>query len=220
MRNLSNELDADDVIDECLALVQALRNVDTDERRDDFRDGVANLIGSVRGLAPSEVELDGYLAQLQAGEETDAYQLCDLETGEPLEWSPTCHLTNNAQEENGELQARGLVWKDLTTIKREEGERAKREADERRAEEYARRTMLWNCDRDVLDAYAAKYGRLWKTKLRDSWQTGIYADSDDSQALQALRNHSCFGPSGLIKYKTRSQVHAAQSRKMRKTSAA
>ena len=55
--------------------------------------------------------------------------------------------------------------------------------------------------RGALAAYATKHGRLWKSALRHSWETGDYASDEPSGVLQVIRNQ--FGPSWLVTFPTR-----------------
>ena len=52
---------------------------------------------------------------------------------------------------------------------------------------------------DVIHAYANKHGRNWKSRLRDSWENGIYFDEGNSNVLQTIRNE--FGPSWLNSFR-------------------
>ncbi len=51
----------------------------------------------------------------------------------------------------------------------------------------------------ALREYAARNGRLWKSKLRECWMTGSYERGDDSMNLQQVRNN--LGPSWLIRFR-------------------
>ena len=52
---------------------------------------------------------------------------------------------------------------------------------------------------EALKAWAALYGRNWKSPLRDAWMTGDYGSFEQSNYLQQVRN--TFGPSWLIRFR-------------------
>jgi hypothetical protein len=52
---------------------------------------------------------------------------------------------------------------------------------------------------EALKAWAALYGRNWKSSLRDAWMTGDYGSFEQSNYLQQIRN--TFGPSWLIRFR-------------------
>ena len=52
---------------------------------------------------------------------------------------------------------------------------------------------------EALKAWAALYGRNWKSPLRDAWMTGDYGSFEQSNYLQQIRN--TFGPSWLIRFR-------------------
>lgn len=55
---------------------------------------------------------------------------------------------------------------------------------------------------EVLRVVAAKYGRNYKSRIRDAWESGLYESlglADWDQQLQIIRN--TFGPSWLTKVK-------------------
>ena len=51
---------------------------------------------------------------------------------------------------------------------------------------------------EALKAWAAIYGRNWKSTLRDAWMNGDYHGFADSHLLQQVRN--TFGPSWLVRF--------------------
>ncbi len=51
---------------------------------------------------------------------------------------------------------------------------------------------------EALKAWAAIYGRNWKSALRDAWMNGNYNGFADSHLLQQVRNN--FGPSWLVRF--------------------
>jgi hypothetical protein len=51
----------------------------------------------------------------------------------------------------------------------------------------------------ALKDYAKRHGRYWKMCLRQSWETGRYADYDDWPSLQRVRND--FGPTWLKRFR-------------------
>lgn len=51
---------------------------------------------------------------------------------------------------------------------------------------------------EALKAWAALYGRNWKSSLRDAWMTGDYGSFEQSNYLQQIRN--TFGPSWLVRF--------------------
>lgn len=51
----------------------------------------------------------------------------------------------------------------------------------------------------ALKAFAAEYGRNWKSELRQCWMSGIYPSGCNSASLQLIRNG--FGPSWLVRFK-------------------
>lgn len=57
---------------------------------------------------------------------------------------------------------------------------------------------------EALKAWAALYGRNWKSLLRDAWMTGDYGSFEQSNYLQQIRN--TFGPSWLIRVRLPSAV--------------
>lgn len=50
----------------------------------------------------------------------------------------------------------------------------------------------------ALSNYALKYGRNWKSSLRDAWMSGDYCGFEQSNYLQQVRNS--FGPSWLVRF--------------------
>jgi hypothetical protein len=51
---------------------------------------------------------------------------------------------------------------------------------------------------EALKAWAALYGRNWKSALRNAWMDGNYHGFADSHYLQQVRN--TFGPSWLVRF--------------------
>jgi hypothetical protein len=51
---------------------------------------------------------------------------------------------------------------------------------------------------EALKAWAAIYGRNWKSALRQAWMTGEYNGFENSHFLQQIRN--TFGPSWLVRF--------------------
>ncbi len=52
---------------------------------------------------------------------------------------------------------------------------------------------------DALQQWAHRYGRNWKTHLRDAWMTGNYGGFEASNYLQQVRNN--LGPSWLVRFR-------------------
>jgi hypothetical protein len=153
-----------------------------------------NTIAEKCGMLPlGETQRDCILRGLTGepiGPPTE-YKLCRRKSGLPLEQIPraTFDDVSDVQLANAELAPRGLVWRSDKDIEAQE----KRERDEH-AEK-----MRWQLtleERLAINEFAAANGRTWKFKLRTAWETGTA-----SQTLQYLRNHRCFGPDGLFKYK-------------------
>lgn len=55
----------------------------------------------------------------------------------------------------------------------------------------------------ALDAFAARNGRYWKSRLKEAWLTGNYrkygADMNEAAALQRIRNDPQLTP-GMLRY--------------------
>lgn len=168
-----------------------------DVRGTGYRDSVPYLLDALAehcGLLPLGDTQKTAIAKGIAGEPIEpptSYRLCDKLTGEPVDYCPDTTFEDIAdvQLANAELDGRGLVW-------RSEKDIADQREREQAAEQERTRWHLKECERLVLNDYAAANGRTWKHKLRLAWQRG-----DAPTPLQYLATHRCFGPDGLERYR-------------------
>jgi hypothetical protein len=166
--------DTEERIEALVALLGQVCTPDTEEWRCGYRDGVETILRMMRGMEPSQDEVDGYCSEWEL-DSADYYQLC-REDGKPLQHSPCVAMSyEDAEREHQRL-----------------------EAEAGRAARYANRTCLWDCDREALETFASLYGRQWKRELRKAWKSG-----SAGPVLQPLAEHRCFGEAGLAKFKLR-----------------
>lgn len=160
-----------------------------------IRNSVRYLISESRGEYPSEVEVDACLEELRRKEyDGSYYQLCTVE-GVPFEDAPEVFMEDRAADAANKSM-KVAIWRLTSVLAEEQVERDAAEAVKRAAENEKRRHTLKPEERGALNAYARTHGRTWKSKLRAEWM-----NASAEQILHNLRNHSCFGPAGLEKYK-------------------
>lgn len=173
----------------------------------DMRYLVSDFVQSVKGIQPSNTEIDGICGEILAASDSTQVccKLCVKATGEVLEWTPVAFYSpggslDQANEELADKET-GLAYVEASKIEDGIAVEYAPALEEPEQPEYVHRYKLNLVEAATLAEFAAKHGRTFKSKLRAEW-AGKLEDAT-APILWGLQNSHCFfGPKGLERYRT------------------